>query len=155
MEECQAMACHRHGNGILLNYKLNYLRLKAKGLPSTKGLHIPNCVYYCVESVQKVPHIVIVSEAKQSIILLITGLLRAAPEAMTLFVSGILRGFSGLLHFVRNDGQRWIASTYDDAFCYVLAKRHFAFSLGTKRVFAMTETELLPLPEQAMTEGLR
>jgi hypothetical protein len=39
---------------------------------------------------------------------------------MTLFVNGILRGFSGLLHFVRNDGQRWIASIYDDAFCYLL-----------------------------------
>jgi hypothetical protein len=55
---------------------------------------------------------------------------------MTLFVS-----FSGLLHFVRNNGQRWLASIYDDAFCYVLTKRHFAFSLGTKRLFAMTDTD--------------
>jgi hypothetical protein len=51
---------------------------------------------------------------------------------MTLFVSGILRGFSGLLHFVRNDGQRWLASIYDDALCYVLAKelsenKHYIF----------------------------
>jgi hypothetical protein len=48
--------------------------------------------------------------------------------------------FSGLLHCVRNDGQRWFASIYDYAFCYVLTKRHFACSSGTKRLLAMTET---------------
>jgi hypothetical protein len=41
---------------------------------------------------------------------------------MTLFVNNILRGFSGLLHCVCNDGQRWFALIYDNAFCYVLIK---------------------------------
>jgi hypothetical protein len=65
---------------------------------------------------------------------------------MKLFVSSTLRGFSGLLHCVRNDGQRWFASIYDDAFCNVLTKRHFAFSLGTKRVFAMTDIDPFEAP---------
>jgi hypothetical protein len=61
-----------------------------------------------------------------------------ASLTMALFVSSTLRGFSGLLHYVRSDGQRWFASIYDDAFWNVLTKRHFACSLGTKRLFAMT-----------------
>jgi hypothetical protein len=61
---------------------------------------------------------------------------------MTLFISSILKGFPGLLHFVRNDEQRWFASIYDEAFCYVLTERHFAFSLGTERLFAMTGLDL-------------
>jgi hypothetical protein len=65
---------------------------------------------------------------------------------MTLFVSSTLRGFSGLLHCVRNDGQRWFASIYDEAFCYVLIMRHFACSLGTKRLFAMTDTDHFEAP---------
>jgi hypothetical protein len=62
---------------------------------------------------------------------------------MTFFVSSTLRCFSGLLHCVRNDGQRWLASIYDDAFRYVLIKRHFACSSGTKRTFAMRGNRML------------
>jgi hypothetical protein len=38
-------------------------------------------------------------------------------------------------------GQRWFASIYDDAFCNIVIKRHFALSCGTKRKLAMTDND--------------